>query len=112
MSRSTISLSLLALALIAAPLSAGPIEDRLAQAYGQLNPGGNGVLYDRVLPLSGIERFDGRHGAPTADAKVWRQIYDELRRASSDPAARRHWPSRSRCSSLRWSCLGAATHGG
>jgi len=88
MSRSTISLSLLALALIAAPLSAGPIEDRLAQAYGQLDPGGNGVLYDRVLPLSGIERFDGRHGAPTADAKVWRQIYDELRRASSDPAAR------------------------
>jgi len=90
MPRSTISLSLLALALLvtAAPLAAGPIEDRLDQTYGRLDPGETGVLYDRVLPLSGIERFDGRPGAPAVDAHLWRQIYDELRRASSNPASR------------------------
>ena len=80
--------SFLALGLLAGSAGAGPIEDRLAQTYGRLDPGETGVLYDRVLPLSGIERFDGRVGAPPANVRLFRQIYDELRRASSDPAAR------------------------
>ena len=80
--------SFLALGLLAGGAGAGPIEDRLARTYGGLDPGETGVLYDRVLPLSGIERFDGRVGAPPANPRLFRQIYDELRRASSDPEAR------------------------
>lgn len=70
--------------------SAGPIEDRLAEAYGGIDPSQleTRVLYDRVLPLSGIERFDGSPGAPAATGRLWLQLYDELRRASANPAAR------------------------
>ena len=41
-----------------------------------------GVLYDRVLPLSGIERFDGGVRSRPIDFATWRQVYDEIRRAS------------------------------
>jgi hypothetical protein len=44
--------------------------------------------YARVLPLSGIERFDGRAGAAAINRATWLQLYDELRRASADPAGR------------------------
>ena len=69
---------------------AGPIEDRLQEALGSLDPRElqTGVLYDRVLPLSGIERFSGKDGAAVASRGLWRQIYEELRRASADPNAR------------------------
>jgi hypothetical protein len=69
---------------------AGPIEARLAEAYGGVDSRlvDTGVLYDRVLPLSGIERFDGRPGAPAASDRLWLQLYDELRRASGNPDAR------------------------
>jgi hypothetical protein len=43
-----------------------------------------GILYDRVLPLSGIERFDGGSGRIAAGVTLWAQIYDELRRAGDE----------------------------
>ncbi|MGE5176701.1 MAG: FlgD immunoglobulin-like domain containing protein [Hyphomicrobiales bacterium] len=46
-----------------------------------------GVLYDRVLPLSGIERFAG-DGRAVASRGLWQQLYSELRRASEDPSLR------------------------
>lgn len=46
-----------------------------------------GVLYDRVLPLSGIQRFQG-DGQAVASRGLWRQLYEELRRASDDPGRR------------------------
>lgn len=83
-------LAILVLLPTAGPALAGPIEDRLAETYGEVDPAvlKTGVLYDRVLPLSGIERFDGRAGAPAASDRLWLQLYDELRRASADPSAR------------------------
>src|SRR5580765_4293863 len=83
-------LALLSLAATAAVAWAGPIEDRLDEAWGGIDPRAvpTGVLYDRVLPLSGIERFDGGPLAPPISFRNWRQLYDELRRASADPAAR------------------------
>jgi hypothetical protein len=61
--------------------------DRLAEVYGAIDPRSlrTGVLYDRVLPLSGIEHFDGRPGAPARSLRAWRQVYDELRRAGPSP---------------------------
>jgi hypothetical protein len=46
----------------------------------------SGILYDRVLPLSGIERFDGRAGSETLGRALWDQIYHELHRASEGVA--------------------------
>ncbi len=46
-----------------------------------------GVLYDRVLPLSRIERFQGQPGTQAAPLSVFRQIVHELRRASDAPGA-------------------------
>ena len=68
---------------------AGPIEDRLRESLQDLDTSDlqTGVLYDRVLPLSGIERFDG-DGHAVASLGLWRQLYDELRRASADPGQR------------------------
>jgi hypothetical protein len=40
-----------------------------------------------VLPLSGIERFAG-DGHTVASRGLWRQLYEELRRASADPTRR------------------------
>ncbi len=91
MPRSLVSLLTLAsIAALATLATAGPIEDRLATTFGRIDPAAlhTGVLYDRVLPLSGIERFDGRAESPAASFNLWRQLYDELRRASNDPEAR------------------------
>jgi flagellar hook capping protein FlgD/PGAP1-like protein len=76
--------------LVARAAGAGPIEDRLQDALGSLDARElrTGVLYDRVLPLSGIERFAGDQGAAVASRGLWRQLYEELRRASSDPTRR------------------------
>jgi triacylglycerol esterase/lipase EstA (alpha/beta hydrolase family) len=78
------------LVLLARPAAAGPIEDRLQDALGALDAREleTGVLYDRVLPLSGIERFAGEPGAAVASRGLWRQLYEELRRASADPNLR------------------------
>jgi hypothetical protein len=81
------SLPLVALLLsLAPPLRADDSIDRdLAKALAPLEGRvlTTGVLYDRVIPLSGIERFDGAPGAATASRRIWRQLYDELRRASN-----------------------------
>jgi hypothetical protein len=68
---------------------AGAIEDQLQESLGRLDTSDlqTGVLYDRVLPLSGIERFAG-DGHAVASRALWRQLYEELRRASADPTQR------------------------
>jgi hypothetical protein len=69
---------------------AGAIEDRLREALERLDTHDlqTGVLYDRVLPLSGIERFAG-DGRAVASRDSWRQIYEELapRVGGSQPAS-------------------------
>lgn len=84
------ALAAIALGLVAPHgVFAGPIEDRLRVALERLDTHDlqTGVLYDRVLPLSGIERFGG-DGRATASRGSWRQLYEELRRASNDPTRR------------------------
>jgi len=61
----------------AVPSLAGDTRALLAGAKAP-----SGILYDRVLPLSGIERFDGRSGRVAAGMTLWAQMYDELRRAA------------------------------
>jgi hypothetical protein len=41
-----------------------------------------GILYDRVLPLSHIERFDGTAESRPASLAAWKQVYHELYRSS------------------------------
>lgn len=81
----TVSLAL----LIPPEAIAGPIEDRLHASLERLDVRDlrTEVLYDRVVPLSGIERFAG-DGRAVASRAVWRQLYEELRRASADPTRR------------------------
>ncbi len=81
---------LLALFPWASFVRSGPIEERLSRAFARLDPSEltTGVLYDRVLPLSGIERMDGSGAGPAISLRTWNQLYDELRRASANPGAR------------------------
>ncbi len=69
----------------AAPAGAGdPIAEALRASLGALDhtPVPSGILYDRVLPLSGLERFDGTAAAPACDLRRLRQALSELSRAS------------------------------
>jgi len=50
----------------------------------------SGVLYDRVLPMSSLAKEDGRPDAPRSTLADWRQMYDELCRAS---LATPTWPA-------------------
>src|SRR6266496_2496804 len=50
--------------------AARPVSARLAR------------FWNGVLPLSGIERFDGGVRSRPIDFATWRQVYDEIRRAS------------------------------
>ena len=43
------------------------------------------ILYDLVVPVAHVERFDGSASAPPADAATLRQAAYELTRASLDP---------------------------
>lgn len=78
--------SMLALAIFVpgALAAASPGEYAAAREMLRGLPAPSGILYDRVLPLSGIDRFDGRASGPTAGMTLWAQIYDELRRAGDD----------------------------
>jgi FlgD Ig-like domain len=49
----------------------------------------SGILYDLVIPIAHVDRFDGSSTAPAADAATLRQAVFELGRASLDPRA---WP--------------------
>jgi hypothetical protein len=52
--------------------------------------GGTGIQYDRVLPLSGIERHDGSAESAPSGLGVWKQMYSEMWRASAGAPA---WPA-------------------
>ena len=49
----------------------------------------SGILYDLVVPIAHVDRFDGSKTAPAADAATLRQAVFELGRASLGPRA---WP--------------------
>jgi hypothetical protein len=61
-----------------------PAGRALAEVLSGLDPRSleTGLLYDRVVPLARAERFDGSEAAPAAEPATWRQLYDELQRAS------------------------------
>jgi hypothetical protein len=63
----------------------------LVETLSKLDRAGitTGILYDRVLPLSGIERFDGGEGAKPVTLELWKQMYYEMYRASLDEPP---WP--------------------
>jgi hypothetical protein len=44
-----------------------------------------GILYDLVVPLSGIEKYDGTATSTAITLKNWRQIYFELNKAALQP---------------------------
>ncbi len=46
-----------------------------------------GILYNRAVPLSGIERYDGSDSAPTITSAGWYQVYHELKYAELSPSA-------------------------
>ena len=72
--------------LIAASALSEPLTSSFREPVRLLEPlSRTGVIYDRVLPLAQIERFDGSPSAPVADLATWRQAYDELQRASLAP---------------------------
>jgi hypothetical protein len=73
----------------AAAASAAPALD---PGRDDLAPGAlrTGILYDRVAPLSQIERHDGSAAARPATRAVWSQIHFELTRAALTPPA---WPA-------------------
>jgi pimeloyl-ACP methyl ester carboxylesterase len=56
----------------------------LATRYGSVeaSPISTGILYDLVLPMSGIGAFDGREASGTANTGQWRQMAHELKRAT------------------------------
>jgi len=74
------------LALCAGAASAAQPDGRMEAAELILESIGEtevptGILYDLVLPLSGIDQYDGSPAAVTS-LSGWRQMYHEIRRAS------------------------------
>ena len=66
----------------------GP-NPKIAAALDGLDPGliTTGILYDRVVPLSRIEEFDGTIESPPINLRQWKQIYFEMSLASiGEPA--------------------------
>jgi hypothetical protein len=83
------------LLLVAAPVAAGPIEDRLADAFRDVDTRAvaSGVLMDRVVPVVDVARFDGGSDAPVATRGTWLQIVHQLASASAHPDARPSAPA-------------------
>lgn len=77
--------SLLAVALLALlgprSVASAPQVDRASVP--------SGILYDLVVPVAHVTRFDGATSAPLANAATFRQAAFELTRASLDPPV---WP--------------------
>jgi hypothetical protein len=65
---------------------------RLQQLLGDIDPRDvpTGILYDRVVPLSQIDRYTGAESSPPMGIREWRQICFEMANAST---ARPEWPS-------------------
>lgn len=84
-----LALALVAPAAAAVPPPRDPPDAALARALEPLAalPSRTGVILDRVLPLAGLERFDGALSAPAAAPRTWRQALHELDRASQGAAA-------------------------
>lgn len=62
------------------------IRIALIEQYGSLQaaPLQTGILYDLVLPLSGLEMRDGAEPSPSTSRGQWLQAVSELRRADLD----------------------------
>ena len=60
------------------------LHDHLVSNYETIakSPLSTGVLYDLVVPFSGLTKFDGRPTAPASTISQWRQMIHELDRAS------------------------------
>jgi hypothetical protein len=73
--------------VLAAPPTAAGVDndqaarDALLERVGRANVT-TGVLYDLVMPLSGIERFDGSKASRPVTLRDWKQLYHELHRAA------------------------------
>jgi hypothetical protein len=96
MNRSRFLSALASLVLVvAASVASAGVSDRLVRLTSGVDPDyvTTGILYDRVVPMSGIDRFDGSAGAPPAGAAVFRQAYHEIRRSFLDTPS---WPPASR----------------
>jgi hypothetical protein len=90
--RVTLAAAILSAALLdAGPSGAGVVADGLARMLEGVPAErlATGLLYDRALPLSRIDLFDGRAGAPSATPAEWRQMLHEISRASIAPPS---WP--------------------
>ena len=89
--RSRAVLATAVLIVMAFPSLSGAAAEPFARLDVGLQPleaiSRTGVIYDRVLPIARLERFDGSPAAPAADLGTWRQAFDELRRASFRGAA-------------------------
>lgn len=86
---------------LAAPAAAQNSGDMLREALATLDADwiSTGRLYDRVLPLSGLRKLDGRFDAPPVAPIQFRQALDELRLSA---VAAESWPrARPRGADLR-----------
>lgn len=76
--------------LAAGAAGAGPLTERLREAAAPWEArAATGILYDRVLPMSRLAAHDGSPASAPASLAAWRQIYDEMWRAS---LAKPAWP--------------------
>ena len=52
--------------------------------FSEINPAdiSTGILYDRVLPFSGIEKYNGKNKDAICKKAYWKQMYYELQNAS------------------------------
>jgi hypothetical protein len=75
----------LGLLLLAGPMQAASPTATLEQMFQGIphDLASSGILYDRTLPLSGIEELDGGREAPAISAARLRQVLHELRVASA-----------------------------
>jgi len=82
----TLLVGLLLLAWMCPAAIAGPanVSASLAELLDRLPARATqtGILYDRVMPLSSPERYDGRADAPPISLAGWRQLVSELDRAA------------------------------
>jgi hypothetical protein len=68
--------------------ASGALKDLLGDLDPREIP--TGILYDRVVPLSRIDRFDGTRSSPPLGAREWRQICFEMSNAA---VTQPRWPA-------------------